>query len=153
MNKEKLNGTIARCWSDPVALILAALCLVAMLGAWNYARSMPGIDYYVAWVVVDATRKDTEHDIYTSEGRFRPGREYRREAPAEDPVSRKAAAAQFVSYLHSSATPFLYTVIGLFSADDYDRDLGVWLDWFRSLQVLVEMNAPVGRAGSTKVVN
>lgn len=149
MNKEKLNGTIARCWSDPVALILAALCLVAMLGAWNYARSMPGIDYYVAWVVVDATRKDTEHDIYTSEGRFRPGREY----PAEDPVSRKAAAAQFVSYLHSSATPFLYTVIGLFSADDYDRDLGVWLDWFRSLQVLVEMNAPVGRAGSTKVLN
>lgn len=126
MNNEKLNGTIARRCSDPVALILGALCLVAVLGAWNYARSVPGIDYYVAWVAVDATRKDTEHDIYTREGRFRLGREYRREALAEDPASRKAAAAQFVSYLHTSATPFLYTVIGLFSGDDYDRDLGIW---------------------------
>lgn len=123
---DQLNQTILRRFSDPATLVLGALCLVALLGAWNYARSLPGIDYYVAWAAVDATRNDTEHDIYTREGRFRLGREYRREARAGDPASRQAAAAEHVSYLHTSATPFLYTVIGLFSTGDYDRDLGLW---------------------------
>jgi hypothetical protein len=31
-----------------------------------------------------------------------------------------------VSYLHSSATPFLYAVIGLIATGDYDRDLAAW---------------------------
>jgi hypothetical protein len=126
MKNNQPNHTLLRRFSDPAALVLGALCLVALLGAWNYARSLPGIDYYVAWVAADATRKDSEHDIYTREGRFRLGREYRREALAGDPASRQAAAAEYVSYLHTSATPFLYTVIGLFSTGDYDRDLGLW---------------------------
>ena len=126
MMNDQPNQTILRRFSDPAAVVLGALCLVALLGAWNYARSLPGIDYYVAWAAVDATRKNTEHDIYTREGRFRLGREYRREALVGDPESRQAAAAEHVSYLHTSATPFLYTVIGLFSTGDYDRDLGLW---------------------------
>jgi hypothetical protein len=31
-----------------------------------------------------------------------------------------------VSYLHSSATPFLYAVIGLVHSGDYERDLAIW---------------------------
>jgi hypothetical protein len=42
------------------------------------------------------------------------------------PDSRRAEAAEFVSYLHSSATPFLYAVIGLVSSGDYERDLATW---------------------------
>lgn len=126
MNTVRPLHGMARRLSDPATLILSALCLVALLGAWNYARSLPGIDYYVAWVAVDAIRKDSEHDIYTREGRFRLGREYRRKALADDPQSRRAEAAGFVVYVNTSATPFLYSVIGLFSSGDYDRDLAVW---------------------------
>lgn len=126
MNSKQSRAAFVSRFSDPAALILAALCLVALLGAWNYARSMPGIDYYVPWVVVDATRRGTEQDVYTPEGRYRLGREYRLQALSGEPGSRRAEAAQFVGNLHSSATPFLYAVIGLISSDDYDRDLGTW---------------------------
>lgn len=126
MNSEPKRNPLALRCNDPAALLLALLCLFALMGAWNYAGSMPGIDYYVAWVAADATDSDTEHELYSREGQYRLGREYRSIALSEYPDTRRAEAARFVSYLHASATPFLYSVIGLLAGGDYDRDLSNW---------------------------
>jgi hypothetical protein len=80
----------------------------------------------VAWVIVDATHEGTGHDVYTQEGRYRLGREYRARVIFGQPGSRQVEAAEFVSYLHSSATPFLYAVIGLVHSGNYERDLATW---------------------------
>jgi hypothetical protein len=111
---------------DPTAFVLFVLVLLSFIGAWNYAEEMPGIDYYVAWVAADATRNGSEHAIYSKEGRYRIGREYRTAALDENPDSRQATSARIQSVPHMTATPFMYWVIELFSSGDYEADLTAW---------------------------
>lgn len=121
MNTDHVNQ-----FNDPTRIILVMLVAFGLIGAWNYARSAPGIDYYVSWVAADATRHQTGHKIYEKETQFRLGMEYRRKAQSGDPQSRQAMAAGVISIIGTSATPFLYSVINLFSTGDYETDLSIW---------------------------
>ena len=120
------GNTLLNKFYDPAAFVLFVLVALFVIGVWNYAEEMPGIDYYVAWVAADATRNGSEHTIYSKEGRYRTGREYRAAALDENPDSRQAASAQIQSVPHMTATPFLYWVIRLFSSGDYEADLTAW---------------------------
>ena len=126
MGKMDRDSTLLNRFYDPAAFVLFVLVVLSFAGAWNYAEELPGIDYYVAWVAVDATRNGSEHTIYSKEGRYRIGRQYRAAALEENPDSRQAASAQIQSVPHMTATPFLYWVIRLFSSGDYEADLTVW---------------------------
>jgi hypothetical protein len=119
------NSSLSKFY-DPTAFVLLVLVVLSFIGAWNYAEEMPGIDYYVAWVAADATRNGSEHAIYSKEGRYRLGREYRTTALDVNPDSRQAASARIQSVPHMTATPFMYWVIKLFSSGDYESDLTIW---------------------------
>ena len=85
-----------RKFNNPLQLLLVMLVATGLMGAWNYASSMPGIDYYVFWVTVDATRQEAPHNIYDSKGQFRLGRQYSQMALQEHPGTRRAMAGEHV---------------------------------------------------------
>ncbi len=111
---------------DPSAFILLVLVMLAFLGAWQFAKEAPGIDYYVAWVASDAVKNETKHDIYDPASGFKLAYEYRNRADALDHAPHQKLLAQRRSNLHMTATPFLYWVTGVFSTGNYDNDVSTW---------------------------
>ncbi|MGD2129252.1 MAG: glycosyltransferase family 87 protein [Lysobacterales bacterium] len=136
-------GFVGRLLENPARLLLAALVAVSLYGAWNYSLSMPGIDYYVAWVAADAVENGHADEIYTRLGRHGLTREYRQRAVQQDPSSRRAVAARHVQFLGATATPFMYWTVNLLSTGDYERDLRIW--HALSLLCLVASVVLVGR--------
>lgn len=117
---------IGQSFKNPLNLILAALTILALLGAWQFSKESPGVDYYVAWVAADAVNNDTPHNIYDSSSRYTLAVLYRNKADAQKDAPRQKQMAAYRTELHMTATPFLYWVTGLLTTGDYERDLTLW---------------------------
>ena len=50
-------------FKDQLSLILACLVVLALSGAWLYAKQAAGIDYYVTWVAADAIETTAYEDF------------------------------------------------------------------------------------------
>ena len=111
---------------EPLNLILAALTALSLLGAWQYTKEYPGIDYYVTWVAADAVRSDTPHNIYEASSRYNLTVEYRNKADALRDAPNQKLVAGHIKELMMTATPFLYWVTGTFATGDYENDLASW---------------------------
>ncbi|MDH4018335.1 MAG: DUF2029 domain-containing protein [Xanthomonadales bacterium] len=120
-----MNG-IGQSFKNPLSLILAALTTLALLGAWQFSKESPGVDYYVAWVAADAVNNDTPHKIYDSSSRYILAVLYRNKADAQKDAPRQKQMAAYRTELHMTATPFLYWITGLLTTGDYERDLTLW---------------------------
>lgn len=111
---------------EPLNLILATLTALALLGAWQYSKEYPGIDYYVTWVAADAVRSDTPHNIYEASSRYKLTFEYRNKADALRDAPKQKLVAGHLRELKMTATPFLYWVTDVFATGDYENDLATW---------------------------
>ncbi len=80
-------------FKDPLGLILAVLVALALLGAWQYIKDSPGIDYYVTWVASDAVKNDTPHNIYEPSSRYTLAVQYHNLADAAENAPRQKQAA------------------------------------------------------------
>jgi len=113
-------------FKNPLGLILASLVSLSLLGAWQYTRDYPGIDYYVTWVASDAVSNDTRHDIYEETSQYRLTFEYRKKARDLVDAPQQLQAANYIEKLDFTATPFLYWVTGLLATGSYATDLAIW---------------------------
>lgn len=113
-------------FKDPLPLILAAFTAIGLLGAWNYAETTPGLDYYVAWVAADAVKNDNKNDIYDPISGFRLPVQYRNKADEAKDAPRLKEIAAHKKDMSFTATPFLYWVTAIFAIGDYEADLTTW---------------------------
>ena len=113
-------------FKNPLGLILASLVSLSLLGAWQYTRDYPGVDYYVTWVASDAVSNNTRHDIYEETSQYRLTFEYRKKARDLDDAPKQLQAANYFEKLDFTATPFLYWVTGLLTTGSYVTDLAIW---------------------------
>ena len=112
---------------DPLNMILVILVAVSLLGAWLYVKSMPGLDYYVAWAAADAIKNEKTENIYQSDARYKLAVIYRNKADEQQDAPRQKLVAKNRSkHLDMTATPFMYWVTGLLSTGDYENDLTTW---------------------------
>lgn len=113
-------------FKDPLTLVLAAFAVLALLGAWNYAKSAPGLDYYVAWVAADTIKSDNDNYVYDPASGFELMMEYRKKADAADDAPRFKLIADHKKGMSFTATPFLYWVTATFAVGEYETDLTTW---------------------------
>lgn len=119
-------GKPALFFRNPLNIVLATLTALSLLGAWQYAKEYPGIDYYVTWVAADAVKNDTPHNIYEASSRYKLTFEYRNKAGALGDAPKQKLVAGHLKELMMTATPFLYWVTGVFATGDYENDLATW---------------------------
>jgi hypothetical protein len=112
-------------FSDPTALVLVFLAVLGLYRGWIYTQRAVGIDYYVAWTVADAIRNDGDYRIYDRQGQNRLARQYRSNALAENPKSRRATAAKW-PFPGATASPFLYSTVAMLSTSDYENSYRIW---------------------------
>jgi len=109
--------------ADPLRLVLAAAAMLAVLGAEHYGRTARGVDYYQFWVVGQVLSEGGTSDFYADAG-ARIGSEYRERAERGPASQRQLSVARpGGKALYTSATPLLYSLVGLISAGNYDADL------------------------------
>lgn len=112
-------------FNDPSRLILFFLAIIGLYGSWIYTQNMPGADYYVAWVVADATRSDRDYNVYDVSDHGRMQADYRELAFSEDSKSRRAAFSD-IPLFTPTASPFLYTTVNALSSHRYETSLKIW---------------------------
>lgn len=120
-------GRPGQTFKDPLSLILACLVVLALSGAWLYAKQAAGIDYYVTWVAADAIETDKAQNIYEQSARNKLAAQYRNKAVALPDTSKQKQVAAFWKELQITATPFLYWVTSFTVSGDYEKDLKYWL--------------------------
>lgn len=120
-------GRSGQTFKDPLSLILACLVVLALSGAWLYAKQAAGIDYYVTWVAADAVESDNTQNIYAQSARNKLTAQYRNKAVALPDTSKQKQVAAFWKELTMTATPFLYWVTSFTVSGDYEKDLKYWL--------------------------
>ena len=100
----------------------AVLAVWALIGCYRGAAMTPGLDFYQFWIVPQVVGTPAARDIYSHETRDRLGQEYalRSQRPGTSP--RQQAVANVRGTLETFGTPFMYTVLRLFSWGSYDRD-------------------------------
>jgi hypothetical protein len=109
-----------------VALVISIFAAVSALRAGSRPAC---IDYYQFWVVGRAVGKEGARDVYTDAERQRLGERAWQEAWAaqasraeQDVPSKRIQAAHERQVLETFSTPWMYTLSGLASTDDYDAD-------------------------------
>jgi hypothetical protein len=110
--------------SAGLALLVVACSLIQ---TWGDSRRMAGIDFYHYWVVPHVLQDNEIGNIYSADGRNRIARHIVWESGEDDTQPRRhmAAAASLQmdgGTIETVATPFLFTVIGVFSTDNYEVD-------------------------------
>jgi len=108
--------------ADPVSLVLAVAALFALLAAAEYGRQANGFDFYQFWVVGQVLSTGEPSDFYADSG-SRLSAEYLERARRAPVSPRRLSVAENRPYLHTTATPFLYSLFGLVSSGRYDTDL------------------------------
>jgi hypothetical protein len=98
------------------------LMVSGIFQAHQGATPAAGIDFYQFWVVGRAIARTHSVDIYSEQARRDLGGTYLLEA-LHSSSARQRAVAHHRSVLETTATPFLYTVIGAICSDDYDASL------------------------------
>lgn len=108
--------------------LIALIGLFAVTQAWAYNEHLVCMDYYQFWVIGQALRQAPVGDIYSSEERARIGEIYWQKVESQIPDSAaRAASKQYQAalrrkVLETYSTPWLYTLVGLSSTGNYDRD-------------------------------
>ena len=125
MHLTRMNSDATTRFNDPSRLILFFLAVIGLYGSWIYTQNMPGADYYVAWVVADATRNNRGYDVYDLSDHPRLQADYRERALSEDSQSRRAAFSQIPLFV-PTASPFLYTAVNALSTSRYETSLKIW---------------------------
>jgi len=120
-----VNSHTYKRFNDPAKLLLFCLALLGLFEAWSYAQQNPGLDYYVTWTVVDATRNDSGYSIYDLRDQKRMSLLYRSKALSEGKTSRRAIYAKF-PVTSVTASPFLYTTVNMLSTSNYETSLKIW---------------------------
>ncbi len=111
-----------------IAFVGALALAVVVVGlAWGRIARAPGIDYYAAWAASRAVGEGRVEDPWSIAGREQVGRWAAVRAldghasPRERAVAGPVLAANDGALL-AAGTPFLLTVIGAPSVDDYESD-------------------------------
>ncbi|MHB8797282.1 MAG: glycosyltransferase 87 family protein [Thermoanaerobaculia bacterium] len=111
-----------------IALLGAAALAVVVVGlAWGRIARTPGIDYYAAWAASRAVGEGRVENPWSIAGRKQVGRWAATRALDAQASPRERAAASPVlaanrGALLAAGTPFLLTVLGTPSVDDYEAD-------------------------------
>lgn len=105
----------------------AALAAGIVALAWHRIEQEPGIDYYAAWAASHAVAEGSVEDPWSIAGRKQVGRWAAARAFDAQASPRERTAATVViaanrGALLAAGTPFLFTVLGTLSADDYEAD-------------------------------
>lgn len=103
---------------------LAAVVLA--LASRRVARE-PGVDYWAARAAARAVAEGRVGDPWSAAGRERMGRDesarfVRDDAPPRERRAARAVLAANRGTLPTAGTPFLFTVLGVFSTGDYEAD-------------------------------
>lgn len=107
--------------------IALGLAVAALAATWNQPARFGCWDFYQFWMTGRAVAVDDVEDVYAGPERerlARAGVEQAVDESARRPVSgRRLIAAKARPALENYSTPLLYTMFGLTSVGDYDRDL------------------------------
>jgi len=112
-------------FNDPTRLILFFFVVLGLSGSWQAQQRYPGVDYYVAWTVADATRKQLGYRVYEFEDQRRLAGEYESTALMEGKTSPRAAFAK-IPLFRVTGSPFLYSLVNLVSTNNYKVSLQIW---------------------------
>jgi hypothetical protein len=114
---------------NPSKFLCFVLAVAAVIQAWESGRQVACMDYYQFWAIGQVFRQGNVPDVYSSEERQRLGdMMWQRVATrvGTDPRARESSkqyqAGAQRQILETYSTPFLYSVIGILSTGDYDRD-------------------------------
>jgi hypothetical protein len=113
----------------PWTFLCFVLAAAAIIQAWETGGQVACIDYYQFWTIGQVFRQGNVTDLYSNEERQRLGEmmwqkvETRigTDANAQGGSKQYQAGAKR-QILETYSTPFLYSVFGICSTGDYDRD-------------------------------
>jgi hypothetical protein len=114
---------------EPWALLGLLLALGSLIQAWDSSQRVACIDYYQFWTIGQVANQGRQRDIYSNAERARIGEEAWQGVVSRVGTNERAQAGskQYQAglrrqVLETFSTPMLYSVIGLLSSGDYDRD-------------------------------
>ena len=115
--------------SYPPALVLALLILVNsfFLQTWPNITHSGTMDFFIYWAVPQCLSIESVENIYSSDGKRKLASEIERQTALTDVSEKQKQITNFVlefydGKIDATASPFLYTVIGLLSTGDFERD-------------------------------
>lgn len=124
---------------EPTLILLAIVMVSSIYSSWRPIRTVPAIDFYQFWAVGRELAAGQPGDIYSDLRRKEIGQHQLEQARiSEDRLRLRTARQRKV--LETFSTPFLYTVFGSLSSDDYERDLSMYRSlslWFLLISVAV----------------
>jgi hypothetical protein len=110
------------------ALLIALLLLANFLPSyWQRATQKAKMDYFTFWSVPNCESLGSIENIYSEDGQRELGTQQGRKAdlPAASEKQKQVTSYVLRYYdgrIDATGTPFMYTVIGLLSGGDYDKD-------------------------------
>jgi hypothetical protein len=119
--------TEVKSFRSGIIIILGIVwCLICYINCFKYSGKFTGIDYYQFWALGKAISQPDTGNIYSAEERIRLGNLYYEKAikmtPNSQVSSRQLEVAKARITLSGYSTPFLYTIFGMSSTEDYVRD-------------------------------
>jgi Glycosyltransferase family 87 len=119
---QHIQRTLIYRFCHPAVLLLGCLSLVSLLQLQSISAATSGIDFYQFWLGGKIALSGNGEALYSVEGRTRLGFEGVIAAhQVNDPL--RIAASEQRRVLETYSTPFLYSVFGGFSSDNYTVDL------------------------------
>ncbi len=110
----------------PLATLLAVATIASLCMTWSILEGAGGVDFFqfrgVAHLLA-APESEGPIAIYDEPARRALGERFIALSQRPGASNREIAVSQFRSTFETYSTPFLYSVFGLFTSDDYDRDL------------------------------
>ena len=115
----------------PLLLIALLIAASSLAGRWQASGRVSGRDFLHYWAVPHVMSLQRLDNIYSVTGREEIDRVLMREAALPD-ISERQKVATAMSLridegvIDTIATPFLFSVFGLFSSGDYERDYRIY---------------------------
>lgn len=131
----KLLIRLKNIFIQPSPVVVNSTVLIALLvagnaifGSWQKAQTVAAIDFFHFWAVAQTVKKGEIKDIYSRDGMREMAVHFASQLSNPDIPDRQKAATKISLQLDKDgleavATPFFFTVLGLFEKGDYEHDL------------------------------